>query len=193
MNPGRNSNGTAGWRLLGTKKVWRSDWTEYDNRQQRRASQQKTKEKAQKRKKANKHRGHNNSTNRKTNSIFSKTPSKHTRSKNERENMKNNTSQKWFNYNDSNMKRRSNGAVSNGLPSDKDLLAAAKLTFSKPPVKQRGIKFQRGEILNPYPVDDAFPSCSTSSSNWLFGPALRNSFSQHCSSCSCEKTCFRST
>ena len=45
---------TEGWRMLGSKKVWRADWTDYDKRKLRRVQQQKVKDKAIKQRKANK-------------------------------------------------------------------------------------------------------------------------------------------
>nr|XP_029725167.1 uncharacterized protein LOC115265091 [Aedes albopictus] len=158
----------SGWRKLGSKNVWRSDWTDYDARQQRRENQQKAKDKARRRRKARRQR--------------------HSSSKISKDKRENTPSCSYFNYNNDSVRQ----PATTFLPPDKDLLAAAKVTFSKPPVKkQHGIRFQKGETLNPYPVDDQFPQTSpTPTSNWTFGPALRNSFSQHCTSCSCERSCF---
>lgn len=50
----------SGWRKLGSKNVWRSDWTDYDARQQRRENQQKAKDKARRRREA-RSQWHNNS------------------------------------------------------------------------------------------------------------------------------------
>ncbi|XP_062541280.1 uncharacterized protein DDB_G0292186-like [Armigeres subalbatus] len=89
-----------------------------------------------------------------------------------------NNSNKNVNHNAHNHNHNRNGF----LPPYKDLLTAAKAMFSGP-VKNRGINFQRGETLNP-------SHDSSSSPNWAFGPALRSSFTNHCSSCSCQQTGF---
>ena len=41
----------SGWRILGTKKIWKPDWREYDNKQITRAKQEKLAHKARQRKK----------------------------------------------------------------------------------------------------------------------------------------------
>lgn len=63
---------------------------------------------------------------------------------------------------------------SNNLPPDRILLAAAKDRFSRPPPfpyrPTPTIRFQQGETLNPYPVDDEIPttSCAQDSRSWMF-------------------------
>ncbi|XP_058817762.1 ras-related protein RabX-like [Topomyia yanbarensis] len=73
----------------------------------------------------------------------------------------NNNSNNNRNNNSSNNRNNntqgSRPTISNFLPRDKDLLAAARMQFSRPPLEnQRGIRFQRGETLNPYPVLHGF-------------------------------------
>lgn len=194
----QNHEVTEGWRTLGSRKVWRSDWTQYDIRKQRRVQQQKARVKAIKRRKANKKQWNinntiNNSSN--TNKNY-KTATNNNRpnSNSNHDNQNNNIPTCSYNYNsinnNNNNHHNSLHAGASFLPPDKDLLAAAKVTFSRPPVaQQRGIRFQRGETLNPYPVDHLFPHASDRIHNHTMG----NSFSQHCSSCSCERSCFRST
>lgn len=148
----------SGWRSLGSKNVWRSDWTEYDTRQLRRAEQQKTKDKAIRRRRKNK---------------------RQQQYSNVRNNPNNNTTTKNFNANYGN--RDTPRKAANDLPSDRVLLAAAKEKFSKPPrqrttadIAHRPIQFQRGEILNPNGVYNGhsqlasdrqphlmFPGCSS--------------------------------
>lgn len=219
----------SGWRLLGAKKVWKSDWTAYDLRQLRRRQQEKAAQKARNRRKSNKKNNYNNNNGHinqinninNTNNNRSNTNTNHkTTSINNRTNNNNNSNHdnnnynfptcSYVNYNNNNHncnnnnknsnnniiynnnKNNSNNKINSFLPPDKDLLAAAKVAFSRPPTDiQRGIRFQRGSILNPYPVDHQFPQAQpTSTPDWILSPALRNSFSQHCSSCSCECSSF---
>ncbi|XP_055590633.1 arp2/3 complex-activating protein rickA-like [Uranotaenia lowii] len=108
----------SGWRLLGTRKVWKADWTEYDNRQLRLKKQQLKADKAKKRRQRKARNINNNNMNPHINS-------------------------------------RSTHNMNYPLPPDRELLAAAKNLFSRPPASpskrrsKRGIQFIRGETLNP--------------------------------------------
>lgn len=176
-----NESDSSGWRMLGARNVWKASWAEYDARQLRRVEQQKQADKAKKRRKRNAMQKNKNNIN-KINHRWNNSSNPNIRNQNNC----NNYRPAVFNNNNNNRHQK----VGKMLPPDKDLLAAAKVTFSNPPVGNlRGIQFRRGEVLNPYPVGNEIPQTSyTSTSNWSCGPA----FSQHCSSCSCERSCFRS-
>ncbi|XP_058837938.1 myb-like protein W [Topomyia yanbarensis] len=80
-------------------------------------------------------------------------------SNNNRNNNRNNNSSN--NRNNNNNTQCGRPTAGNSLPRDKDLLAAARVQFSRPPFEnQRGIRIQRGETLNPYPVVHQFNSTS---------------------------------
>lgn len=197
---------TEGWRTLGSKKVWRSDWTEYDSRKRLREQQQKARAKAIKRKKAIK-RQWNIKNNFNTNSNSNQ----------------DNTNEivptcSYYNYNSSsssnNTNRNSHQTGTSFLPPDKDLLAAAKVQFSRPPVEnQRGIRFQRGVTLNPYPVDHQLPQPNSTSTQAEYRQArqfedgeTRNPYPTNghgnaqwmapgssttsCEACTCRHSCF---
>ncbi|XP_058826945.1 integrator complex subunit 1 homolog [Topomyia yanbarensis] len=148
---------TEGWRFLGSKKVWRSDWTEYDTRNQRRIQQQKMKDRAMTRRKANKKQLHRISRSSYYNYNLNDNNNSNNNSNNNRNNNRNNNSSN--NRNNNNNTQCGRPTAGNSLPRDKDLLAAARVQFSRPPFEnQRGIRFQRGETLNPYPVVHQFNS-----------------------------------
>lgn len=171
------NNDKSGWRLLGSKNVWKADWTNYDKRESNRLNQQKQADKARKRK-------------------------QRTRRNNIR------------NEHNTNNDRHQNA---NMLPPDRILLEEAKQRFSKPPCcsaadatnskrpvhyrnlanltnddrNHRGIMFQRGETLNPYPADrDIMQRTRESSRNWTFGPPPRLSVNNNCASCSRQQLGF---
>lgn len=147
----------SGWRDLGTKTLWKADWTEYDARQVRRLQQQKMAEAARRRRNQ---RTHNNFG---TNHF---NVNRHNHSTTSHKN--------YYNTNSNNY---------NQLPPDRELLAAAKDRFSRPPTDDRHINFQRGEILNPYPACNA-PSVPALPS-WM---APGSSSTAPCEAC--RHTCF---
>lgn len=174
-----------GWRTLGSNKIWRSDWTEYDIRKRRNIQQQKARDKAIKRRKAHKKKQwnrNNNGSNINTRQGFSG-------HQNDRCNYKSNNNN---NFGRSNISNKMNYANHNdhhniqqnshrAAPTDRDLLAAAKVAFSGPPVvNPRWIRFQRGEILNPYPQPHRLST----------EPAPANS-STSCEACAHNHSCFR--
>lgn len=50
----------SGWRLLGMRRVWKADWSDYDARKSRRLNQQKHAEKARRKRKQNTARNYSN-------------------------------------------------------------------------------------------------------------------------------------
>lgn len=124
----------SGWRFLGNKYVWKHDWTQYDIKQISRHHQEKLAEKARSRRKQRK-RKYNNECN-------------------------NNN-----NINQNNYDRQINSNVRHTpLPLDKELLAAARIQFSRPPSVNIGpkfINFEKGETLNPYPTKKSAPNVTT--------------------------------
>ncbi|XP_058811226.1 bromodomain-containing protein DDB_G0270170-like [Topomyia yanbarensis] len=130
---------TEGWRFLGSKKVWRSDWTEYDTRNQRRIQQQKMKDRAMARRKANKKQLHRISRSSYYNYNLNDNNNSNNNSNNNRNNNRNNNSSN--NHNNNNNTQCGRPTAGNSLPRDKDLLAAARVQFSRPPFdNQRGIR-----------------------------------------------------
>lgn len=145
-----NNADNSGWRLLGTRKVWKADWSDYDDRQKRRLQQQKLKEAAKKKRDQRRMAYRNNNNNRINNSNHNN---------NNNNNNHNNNFNRVFNNNHRCTNHSNNNF--NQLPPDRELLAAAKDQFSRPPPPLQNhhpIQFQRGEILNPYPASDAPPS-----------------------------------
>ena len=126
----------SGWRLLGNKKVWKADWTEYDERQLRRRKQQKQVEKARRRRQQNQrdhriHAGMNYC--------------------NIAQNRRMDYGVNQSTINDGLRLLTNSRNRNNSLPPDRELLAAAKDQFSRlPPTNRPAIQFQRGEILYPY-------------------------------------------
>ncbi|XP_058816989.1 myb-like protein D [Topomyia yanbarensis] len=130
---------TEGWRILGSKKVWRSDWTEYDTRNQRRIQQQKMKDRAMARRKANKKQLHRISRSSYYNYNLNDNNNSNNNSNNNRNNNRNNNSSN--NRNNNNNTQGGRPTAGNSLPRDKDLLAAARVQFSRPTFEnQRGIR-----------------------------------------------------
>ncbi|XP_058839284.1 integrator complex subunit 1 homolog [Topomyia yanbarensis] len=130
---------TEGWRFLGSKKVWRSDWTEYDTRNQHRIQQQKMKDRAMARRKANKKQLHRISRSSYYNYNLNDNNNSNNNSNNNRNNNRNNNSSN--NRNNNNNTQCGRPTAGNSLPRDKDLLAAARVQFSRPPFEnQRGIR-----------------------------------------------------
>lgn len=163
----------SGWRLLGSKKVWKADWKAYDLRQLRRRTQEKSAQKARNRRKQNKN---NYNINNRLNGI--------------NHNSRNNNTHNAIN---NNKIRNFNVTNNNNLPLDKDLLAAAKDRFSRPPPPpfRPTVRFQRGETLNPYPVDNDIPTTSHTpdSRNWMLRMAPGSagfSSTRSCQSCSSQ-------
>lgn len=139
----------SGWRKLGNRNVWKADWSEYDARELRRLHQQKAADKAKLRKKRRK-----------------------------QQYVESNNSRAYPNRNQTH-KRSNDKRNTNALPLDKELLAAAKERFSGPPPApyRPTIRFQRGEVLNPYPADERNPYLSDgqTSSNGTNSMTQRNS------------------
>lgn len=145
---------SSGWRLLGSMKIWKADWTDYDARKRRRLNQQRLSEKAKAKKKrcqrryAEQFKNDGKNDRNKTNKFT--TPSPHIRVPHfiRTSNNKMTTQRSHFAL-------RDDDNHSFNLPMDRELLAAAKERFSRPPpTLYRPIAFQRGEILNPYPASD---------------------------------------
>ena len=158
----------SGWRMLGSRKVWKADWTDYDKRKLHRLKQQKQAEYARRRKMMA--RNNNNRT--------------HTHS----------GSVNYNNVDDFNLLGGHSG--NNSLPSDRLLLAEAKERFSRPPrissfdvpATFRPIQFQRGETLNPYPVHDEFPRSVPGRPIPWRSPECP---STSCEACQIQHSCFR--
>lgn len=129
----RTPNFTSGWRLIGNKKVWKRDWTEYDARQRKRRMQEKQAEKAARKRMQQRKRQQENS-----NPIS----------------ISNNTYKHGINHFACNSKKTQIAEMpKQPLPSDKDLLAAARVQFAGPPnsdITSKFINFQKGETINPY-------------------------------------------
>lgn len=178
----------SGWRLLGTRNVWKADWTDYDKRQLNRLKQRKQAENARKRKKQarftnNNHTHHNRN---------------HT---SRRSDMQHNHSYHQINNNCNNdgalniMRSYSGNSL---LPPDRILLAAAKERFSKPPrwsssdapTTHRPIQFQSGEILNPYPTNDEFPRSTSGRQTNLRSPGYFLNSATLCEACHAQRSCF---
>lgn len=151
-----NHNSTLTCRMLGSKKVWRADWTEYDLREYRRTQQIKARDKAIKRKKQlkkqrNRYNIQNNRRVEKCHEV---------KSNNNIYPFPRNSTERNVFINQGDIYDKRNHTAS--LPLDRELLAAAKLQFSGPPLSTNGsygphgpyINFQRGEVLNPYPTDE---------------------------------------
>lgn len=140
---------TSGWRLIGSKKIWKRDWTEFDARQRTRRLQEKQAEKATRRRRQQQRRQNINSL------------------RDNIDGISNNTR----NVNKINIETvetsRIQLARTTTLPLDKELLAAARLQFSGPPKDgiPSFINFQKGETINPYkPVKTTSDSQNTASS-----------------------------
>lgn len=156
----------GGWRTLGSKRIWRANWTEYDERMLRLVQQQKARDKAIKRRKNNK-----NKWNRRTNSS-NRNPHEGFSGHHLFNNVNNNNMGSRSNYNtnysnknySNNIDHRSSQQTA--LPLDRDLLAAARVAFSRPPPTENPnwIRFQRGETINPYPVNHQASQPNPSSS-----------------------------
>lgn len=209
----------SGWRNLGGKQVWKASWAEYDARKRRRLDQQKQAEKARKRRKRNAaqnsatkrpHRSSNHVN--KCNNGSARDPSRTVFSSQQfcnrtlnRQNG-NHCCEQYINNNNNERSVFSNHNRGNALnrntplfPLDSELLAAAKDQFSRPPPTsyRPTIRFQRGEVLNPYPTEDR-PNTSNSMNN----PYLQaiSSNAHHltqghtplsCEACTCRNACFR--
>lgn len=168
----------SGWRLLGTRKVWKANWEEYDKRQLRRLDQQKQAEKARRR--------------RKRNATRNSTTSRNSRLEN---NVNNDCNNNYTNaprrtvfgsrrYDNDNSNKSNMNA--NYLPPDRELLAAAKNQFSRPPSNYRPtIRFEKRETLNPYQPDGL--------TNPQHIMTQRSPPSPPCEACACKHSCFRRT
>lgn len=177
----------SGWRLIGNRKVWKADWTQYDMRQSFHKRQQNMADKAKKRRKrrirnANKNCNKNNINNNNVNinhHCRNNVPSKihHKVSKQQ-------------NNNHGNFAFNNNHERSHQLPPDRELLAAAKHHFSRPPTNYRPtMQFKRGEILNPYPAREApRQSVAVPPPNWT---TEGSSTGGSCEACgACRHSCF---
>lgn len=131
-----------GWRFLGGKKIWKHDWTHYDIKMRVRHQQEKLAEKARRRKKQRRRKQHNQNITNISN------------------NNKNN------NNNNCNIRQNDNNVRNAPLPLDKELLAAARIQFSRAPLpassEPKFINFQKGETLNPYPTEKSASNVTTS-------------------------------
>lgn len=151
-----------GWRYLGTRKVWKADWSQYDAKLLRREEQEKNAEKARKRKKLNKNKLSTQS-NRTRNSNAEKRHS-NKNSININNNRNNSSNRNTFcrpemqssssrGFNNQQCKRVTWGANAgrNSLSPDGKLLAAGKELFSglSSASYRPSIQFHRGEVLNP--------------------------------------------
>lgn len=176
-----NDDSDSGWRLLGTSKVWKADWAEYDARKLRRLQQQKLAEKARKRRK---HNNNNNNKNRNNNnSNRNNFPYHHTN---------NNYGINFSDINHSNNNYNNNHSSQNRnnlLPPDRELLVAAKERFSRPPGTDRPIQFQRREILNPYPASDVLQRSHPAQLSNFMAPGSSSAAS--CVACSGRHSCFQ--
>ncbi|XP_065094590.1 GATA zinc finger domain-containing protein 15-like [Ochlerotatus camptorhynchus] len=217
----RNDATDSGWRVLGDRKVWKADWTEYDARKSRHLSQEKLTAKASKRRKqkrayqkmfnknnnSHNHRRNNNNNNYNRNNNDYNCNTNHANNNHNNKN-NNNNSKHNINHNNNNFGNNNNNNISNNyrnnntnrnsfhssvsqnrnnlLPPDRELLAAAKDRFSRPPQAnyRPTMQFQRGEILNPYPSCDVYPR--TVSAHLHNGMAATAS----CEACVCRNSCF---
>lgn len=166
----------SGWRRLGTRNVWKADWTDYDRRKLNRVKQQKQADAARKR------RNQANNNNKNVHPNNESRPSPRNNDNNHHHNNNHTSMNQEFNF------MRGHGS-SCSLPPDRILLAAAKERFSRQPEPSdspnthRPILFQRGEILNPYPLQDDFRRNQAGcSSNDVIGS---------CNACHARHSCFR--
>lgn len=177
----------SGWRLLGSKNIWKADWTDYDKRQSNRLNQQKQADKARKRKKRTSHNNIRNAQNQKNRSV----PASRNNDRHRNANLL--------------PPDRILLAEAKQRFSKPPCCSARDAMHSRRPVQyqsgetrtpaydrnQRGIQFQRGETLNPYPADrDIVQRIRESSCNWTIGPPPRPSVKNHCASCSCQQPGF---
>lgn len=198
-----------GWRFLGNSKVWRADWTEHDEQQklavqarQRRRNQQLRNNHNTRRfphsSQRNRNRGpsivntRDNNNNPRSSNFNYHHNNYNNHHNNYNNNIHNNNNKPWtpnlsyhhnnYNNNQGMLNFKGNRNSNNFLPPDRELLAAAKHQFSRPPSSyQPTMQFQRGETLNPYPTNEvnmAFPGCSST-------PSVS------CIACSGQHTCFR--
>lgn len=198
----------SGWRILGNKRVWKHDWTEYDEKMTRRIQQQKEAAQARRRAKNRRrrrtrnynrslnngiHNHSNNNNNTYTNSQirryngngysnyrrnfnsnnynnrnFTTIPYRTNYNNYEARfmNDNNNINRNSRNYNNNNSNSYDNLNFNkhnyhtnnnyNQLPPDRELLAAAKDRFSRPPPNHQPMHFQGGERINP--ANNTLPS-----------------------------------
>lgn len=172
-----NDADNSGWRCLGTRKVWRADWTDYDARKIVRLNQQKQAAKAKRRRKQKINRN------------------------NTADNGMNHHPNDSRNRNSAG--RLDGDFIAAGghsfLPPDRVLLAAAKERFSRPPqcsslgtpAAQRPIQFQRGEILNPSRtcVENQQPTHGRQSQR--ISPGCSSNSAASCEACHAQHSCFR--
>ncbi|XP_053698918.1 GATA zinc finger domain-containing protein 15-like [Sabethes cyaneus] len=204
----------SGWRVLGNKKVWKASWLEYDQKESRRLEQERRAEQARSRRRRNRRNrnvAHNNNVNNncRQNNYNNNRRNINNNNNNHRENSNNNNvnfrSNSYYSNNNRNTNRNNRNNNSNRnfnytrtqnqntwLPPDRVLLAAAKDQFSRPPANYHpSIQFQRGEILNPYPVNGNLQRSLPAHTSDLMAPGHPPGGS--CDACSCRHTCFRST
>lgn len=180
----KSSQTVSGWRFLGSKKVWRSDWTEYDAKKLRREQQQKASDKATKRRRdvSKKKRA---------------TTKKDSRNQNKNKNMR-------IDRNDRNISSRHPDQANNKHVNIRSSFHYSKMPinhnqshqpppqcvhFSRPPTRYRPtIQFHRGEMLNPcvaypaYPASDVhMPPAAVASTS---AAAVRSAPVASCDSCS---------
>lgn len=139
-----------GWRHFGNKYVWKPHhgWADYDRRMEFRAQQVKKADKAKRRRQ--RRRRHSGRIKDVGNNKIDNGSSSRSATRNSVENH-NNIPYDSCNNSPINNSKTSNRASSDHLPSDKELLAAAKVTFagvSTHPPKSRFVAFQKGETLN---------------------------------------------
>lgn len=145
------------WRMLGNKKVWKRDWTAYDVKQRSRRLQEKNEEKARRRRKQRKehHQETFNNFDNESNNNDEKS------NKNINNNFKSSNNNINSDSNNNNTTLTSTALMNStraykALPLDKELLAAARVQFSRPPNTDnvpKFINFEKGETINPYRVE----------------------------------------
>ncbi|XP_055522827.1 putative uncharacterized protein DDB_G0286901 [Wyeomyia smithii] len=168
----------SGWRLIGSTKRWKADWRSFDEKTKRREKQDRIRFRAWRNRNHvygnnnnnnsnnnnNYHRGQNNNFNTNSNRRFTN-PNRHVNNSflnnhnSPNYNMVNRQQNNGTSSHNDRQHTNSNRFHANQLlPPDRVLLAAAKDRFSRPQANFiPTIQFQRGETLNPYPANDAFP------------------------------------
>lgn len=161
----------SGWRLIGSKKIWKPDWTDFDARQRTRRLQEKEAEKARRRNR--KHRQQiqhqqqqqsqqHHQQRRQQQHLQQQQSHQHLRRQQHQTNCNSdagrNPSTPHFNLKD-NQFDQDNASSSNFFThsstklSDKELLDQARVEFSgQPPTTSNSnfINFRKGETINPY-------------------------------------------
>ena len=158
----------SGWRFIGSKKIWKSDWTDFDARQQTRRLQEKEAEKARRRhrkyRKQMQHHQQQQQEQQKQQQHQHRQQRLHQQQQtncNSDAGHNSRPSTPHFNLNDNNNNNnnKDNAIISNSSThsssklSDKELLDQARVEFSgHAPVTSNlnFINFRKGETINPY-------------------------------------------